>query len=197
MNKTLLAFPIVAVLAVVITAGVFTIGFDNTEPVITTQEVIPSNGAKVSGHYTFQQHNEAGELIYYSETDNLIVDEGLDCMGDYIWSDLSFCAGTADFDYLEIGDSATAPTATDTALNTSLCARIQDATVVGSSSVSGEITVTIESAFDGATCTGTAFEVGLFNAVTTGDMMNHALIAPPTVLGSGDTFTVTLVITIT
>jgi len=151
----------------------------------------------MSGHWTFEHYDSTGKLLSKSEVDNLIVDRGLDCMGDYIWTDLSLCAGTADFDYIEIGSSSTSPTATDTALNTSLCARLQDATVVGDSGTSGEITATISVAFSGATCTGTAREAGLFNASTGGDMMSHTLVIPPTNLISGDTFTVTVVIKIT
>lgn len=194
MNNTVFIIPI---FVIAFTIGIIFVGIDEPDSVI--QESIPenSNTAKISGQYIFQKHDSNGKLIYYSESDNLIVDRGLDCMGDYIWADLSLCSGTADFEYLEIGDSATSPTATDTALTNSLCARIQDTTVVGNSGTSGEITVTIESAFDGGTCTGTAREVGLFNASTSGDMFNHALIVPPTTLGSGDTFTVTLVIKIT
>jgi len=151
------------------------------------------------GHFTLTLYDEFGNIKAYGESDNTVVDVGIDCIGDDVFgTTLGTACGI--FDYLHIGNGTVAPTSADTGLGTPIdppCARIQDPVVAGDSSVSGKITVIIEVTFDGANCTDTAIaEAAVFDALTSGNMMARALIIPTIPMTSLDTLTVTYTLVI-
>ncbi len=142
------------------------------------------------GYFTLSVHNEAGELTQFVQSDNTVVDVGIDCMSDLIFG-TTICTGEAFFDWIEIGTGSTAPTSGDTTIETAIggCARVQDATVAVVSPT-GEITATVESTFSGATCAATVTEAGVFDATTTGNLLARSTFAGVTI-GASDTLTVT------
>lgn len=146
------------------------------------------------GHFTLSVYDEFGNLKAYAESDNTVVDVGIDCIGDLVFG-TSLGAGCTTFDYLHIGNGTTGPTSADTTLDVpkdGSCARIQDPTVAGNSATPGEITVTIEVTFDGSDCSDPAIgEAAVFDALTSGNMMARALISPTVAVTTLDTLTVT------
>ena len=142
------------------------------------------------GYFTLSVHNEAGELTQFVQSDNTVVDVGIDCMSDLIFG-TAICTGEAFFDFIEIGTGSTAPTSGDTTIETAIggCARVQDGTVAVVSPT-GEITATVESTFSGATCAATVTEAGVFDALTVGNMLARSTFSGVTI-GASDTLTVT------
>lgn len=163
----------------------------------TTENVIPSfaDRSSVTGHVILQVFDtNTGELKYKVENHNLVVDVGLDEISEATFGVGG--AGSTVFDYIEIGTGVTAPTAGDSTIETSACARIQDATPDSNSAVSGETSTSIISSFDGGTCAGAITEAGIFNGVAGGQMLARSTFGSVTI-GSGDTLNVNYTITIT
>lgn len=170
-------------------------------PMFTTaleeQNSIPvlEDGSKITGHVILQVFDtDTGKLKAKMENHNLVVDGGLDEMAEATFGVGG--VGSTVFDYIEIGTGATAPTATDTTIETSACARIQDASPDVNSAISGETSVSVISSFDGATCAGGITEAGIFNGVAGGQMLARSTFGVVTI-GSGDTLNVNYTITIT
>jgi len=186
-NRT--KYGIFSVIALAAIIGLSTATALNQESSIST---LDANNAKISGHFTFVVTNEFGEVTQYAESDNLVVAVGNDCMGDLVFgTTLGTACGL--FDFIAIGTGSTAPVEGNTAMETPIggCARVQDATVAGDTATPGEITVTIESTFSGATCASAGIsEAGVFDALTTGNLMARSLLGPVT-LGAADSLTVT------
>ena len=105
-------------------------------------------------------------------------------------------SGSTFFDHLEIGTGGTAPTATDVALETSACARLQDGAPDVNSATSGETSVSVIVSFDGGTCAGGIQEAGIFNAISGNEMLARSTFGTVTI-GAGDTLNVNYTVTIT
>ncbi len=151
--------------------------------------------SSITGHVILQVFDtQTGELKAKFENHNLVVDVGLDEMAQATFGVGG--VGTTNFDFIEIGTGVVAPTATDTALGASACARIQDVAPDVNSLISGETSVSVISSFNGATCAGAITEAGIFNAITVNQMLARSTFGAVTI-GAGDTLNVNYTITIT
>jgi len=172
-------------------------GFNQDAQITDTQ----MDTANVYGHVEMVVRDADGNVKEYLSEDNLIVDMGIDTMGDLMFPNIDLSGNTeAKFSYIGIGKGVTAVAATDTNIETLIggCNRVQDTTVTGDSSTSGKIDVTIDASFSGANCADTAVnEAVLADASTNGNILAHKLFASSVNLGSGDTLDVTWTITIT
>lgn len=168
-----------------------------TTSIQTTPVSVPSfdDRSTVTGHVILQVFDtNTGELKYKIENHNLVVDVGLDEMAQATFGVGG--VGTTNFDFIEIGTGAVAPTATDVALGASACARIQDVAPDVNSATSGETSVSVISSFDGATCAGAITEAGIFNAISANQMLARSTFGSVTI-SAGDTLNVNYTITIT
>ncbi len=168
-----------------------------TTSIQTTPVSVPSfdDRSTVTGHVILQVFDtNTGELKYKVENHNLVVDVGLDEMAQATFGVGG--VGTTNFDFIEIGTGAVAPTATDVALGISACARIQDVAPDVNSATSGETSVSVISSFDGATCAGAITEAGIFNAISANQMLARSTFGSVTI-SAGDTLNVNYTITIT
>lgn len=181
-------YSIFSILALTAILGFATITAFSQEQ-LETNEI--NESIRAYGHFTLVVYDEYGVVKQYQQTDNLVVDNGLDCMGDLVFG-TTLCTGEAFFNHIEIGTGVTAPVIGNTAIETPIggCARVLDATVAGTSATPGEITATVESTFSGATCAATVTEAGVFDALTVGNMIARSTFAGVTV-GAADTLTVT------
>jgi len=153
------------------------------------------DGSKITGHVILQVFDtETGMLKYKIENHNLVVDVGLDEMSQATFGVGG--AGSTFFDFIEIGTGTTAPTAGDTTIETSACARIQDVAPDSNSGTSGETSTSIISSFDGGTCNGAITEAGIFNGISGGQLLARSTFGAVTI-SSGDTLNVNYTITIT
>ncbi len=158
--------------------------------------------ASIYGHVEMEVRDADGNITQYRQSDNLIVDMGMDAMGDLMFPNIDLSGNTeAKFSYIGIGQGVTAVAATDTDIETVItsCAREQDTAVTATSAVSGEITVTIDATFLGsANCAdGAVNQAVLANALTGGNILAKKLFAAPVNVGSTDSLKVTWTITIT
>ena len=163
----------------------------------TTPVSVPNfaDRSTVTGHVILQVFDtQTGELKYKLENHNLVVDVGLDEMAEAVFGVGG--VGTTSFDFIEIGTGTTAPLATNVAIETSACARIQDVAPDVNSLTSGETSVSVISSFDGGTCTGAITEAGIFNVISAGQMLARSTFGAVTI-GAGDTLNVNYTITIT
>lgn len=148
-----------------------------------------SDSSRFGGEFTFTQRDAQGTIIEQFTVPNEVTNEGMECVSDFVFGTTS-CTGELVFTYIALGTGAVAVDETDTALGTEVggCTRLQDATPAIDTGTTNQRTITISQTFSGASCEGSAFaEVGLFDAVTTGNMLARALISPTINLGSGDT----------
>jgi len=158
----LFALPLVAVL---LGFGVFSTSYQSE----LSEVPDVSDRTKVTGQVILSVFDtETGMLKYKIENHNLVVDVGLDEMSQATFGVGG--AGSTFFDFIEIGTGTTAPTATDTIIETSACARIQDASPDSNSGTSGETSTSVISSFDGATCAGAITEAGIFNGIAGGQL---------------------------
>jgi len=177
--------------------AVFALLFFNADAEYNEVKEVYDN-SQTQGHFTLVKTNSDGEITQYIQTPNLIVDGGMDTMGDLMFDDIDLNSNATDsvYEWLEIGTGGSGPTATDTDIQASACARGNDTAVTGVSGVSGEITVTVDFAFDGGTCAGGIVEAAMFNDINDGEMLARSVFGIITI-GAGDTLTVTYDITIT
>lgn len=152
------------------------------------------------GHVTITMYDSEGNVISYIQNDNLVVDEGIDTVGDLIFPDINLNGNATDsqFSFIGIGEGVTAPAAGNTGLETPIigCSFVQDGAVTGTSAVSGEITVTVDGTFLGTTCAGAITEAVLANDATGGEVLARQTFAVNN-LGAADSITMTWEITIT
>lgn len=187
-----------SIFAVVLALGIM--------PILATDSVdanlfgigVGSDDTILQGHYTFTHRDGEGNVLQTFQSDNLVVNEGMECVADFVFGTTS-CVAEAVFQYLAVGTGAVATVDGDTALGSEsgTCARVQDATPVINTAVTGERKVTISSIFSGASCEGEAYaETGLFDAGSSGNLLARTLISPAITLGTSDTLTVDYTITI-
>lgn len=184
-------FAVVAVAAAV--GGIFS-AFPTTD-----NSEMYSESSNIMGHITLTVADADGNIVDYVQTDNLVVDLGLDTMGDLVFPDINLNGNATDgkFDWIGIGTGTTAAAATDTAEETLIsgCNRVQDDTVEGVSDTTGEITVTVGASFSGASCAGAVTEAVLTNSGTGGSAGAGEILARQVFsavnVGASDTLTVT------
>lgn len=149
-----------------------------------------SDSHTFGGEFTLTQRNAEGVIIEQFTVPNEVTNEGMECVADLIFASTASCTGETDFSWIALGTGAAAVDETDTALGTEVggCTRLEDTSVALDTATTNQRTATISVTFSGAGCEGSAFaEVGVFDAVTTGNMLARALISPTINLGSGDT----------
>jgi len=154
--------------------------------------IFGSDKIEVHGVYTVIHKDKDGYIKSYQQMENLIPNEGLECTADLVFGTTG-CTGEAFFQFIALGTSGTAPADGDTALGSEsgTCARVQDATPTLGLPASGQRSITLTSLFTGATCEGQAFtETGVFDALTTGNMIARTLLSTTVTLTSGDSLTI-------
>jgi len=157
-----------------------------------------SDGWILKGYFSITHSDADGNLIRYIQTDNLVVNEGMECVSDLVFGTTS-CTGEGVQQFLALGTGTVAPVDGNLALGTEsgTCARVQDATPAIDTSTTGQRAVTVSSTFSGGTCEGQAFgETGVFDASSSGNMLARSLITPTITLGVGDTISVDYTVTI-
>ncbi len=155
------------------------IGMVEDAPVGTTDE------SGISGHITATLYDEDGYIKAYRQTDNRIVDRGLDVIGDLVFG-LTLVTGESVIDAMAIGTGAAASAVGDVDLQTraglgGVCANQTFAFLQGDSGT-GHINVTATSSFLGsAGCDGTITEAGLFDNLAgapTGNLFARQAFSP-------------------
>ena len=161
-----------------------------------TQQAVPQiqDKSSVTAWVTLTVYDEFGSVKQRVENHNLIVDQGMDEMSHRVFGVGG--VGTTVFNYIGIGTSSTAPSAGQTALVTPICTRVQDASPDSNSAVSGETSTSVISSFSGATCAGAITEAGIFNTVSSGQMLGRSTFGVVTI-ASADTLNVNYTVTIT
>ncbi len=186
-KKVFLALPVFAILlSLGVVTQFSTEQFSETNVIDTSQ---------MTGHVILQVFDkETGLLKYEMSNPNLIVDVGLDEEAQAIFG--TGGVGSTFFNYLEIGTTNTAPAPSDTALASSACARIQDASPDVNTSVSGQTSISLISQFDGALCAGGIVEAGIFNGLAGGEMLGRSVFGIVTI-GASDLLNVNYTVTLT
>lgn len=157
-----------------------------------------NDGSILKGYFTITHYDPDGNIISIIQTDNLIVNEGMECVADLTFGTTS-CASEAFFQFLAIGTGTTATVDAQLTLGaeSGTCARVQDSTPAIDVSVTGQRKITLTSLFSGGTCEAQAFgETGVFDASSTGNLLARSLITPTVTLGVGDTISIDYSITI-
>lgn len=84
-------------------SSAFTMAWSFSDSNFETASTMKSSAALV-GHLTLTATDEAGEVIAYRQLDNVVVNDGDDCILEYITeASVSGCAATADFQWIHIG----------------------------------------------------------------------------------------------
>ena len=144
----------------------------------------------IGGEFTFTQRDSEGVIVEQFTVQNEVTNEGMECVADLVFASTASCTGETDFSWIALGTGVVAVDETDTALGTEVggCTRLEDTAVALDTGTTNQRTATVSVTFSGASCEGSTFgEVGLFDAVTTGNMLARALVSPTINLGAGDT----------
>ena len=161
------------------------------------------------GHVTLVLRDSDGEIKQYVQTDNVVTNEGLDCLVDQLFGSVTTgtCTTTGNMDIVSIGTGA-AGGATAVTLTTPLasgCIAFADPGVVADAGTSTQA-IQVEVVFGGSTSTGadlapaggeceaTITEAGLFNtggATTTANNMFAIQGFTGVAIAAADTLTVT------
>ena len=166
-----------------------------------------SEEGNVMGHITLTVTDESGNIKDYIQTDNLVVDAGMDTMADLVFPDINTNSNSTDgkFEWIGIGTGTTAAAAANTAEETLIsgCNRVTDSdlTSPAATSATGETVVTVDASFSGSSCAGAVTEAVLANSGTgaaagAGEILARQVFSPVNV-GSSDTLTVSWEITLT
>lgn len=151
--------------------------------------------ATFGGSFTLTHQDSNGNIIAQQTHENLVPNEGLECIVDLVWSTQALCTGEATdgFSWIDIGTGAVAPADGDTTITPiALCGRVQDGTITTNTGTTGQRTVTVDVTFNDTDCEGSAIaETAIFDASTAGNMLARALVSPTITLNTGDTLTVT------
>jgi len=181
-----------SIFAVLLLVGISPVATDTLE---TTGY---NDGSVLKGYFTFTQSDADGNVITIIQTDNLVVNEGMECVADLTFGTTS-CVSEAFFQFLAVGTGTTAPVDGNLALETEsgTCSRVQDASPAINTATTGQRAITVSSLFSGGTCEAQAFgETGLLDAGSGGNLLARSLISPTITLGVGDTLTIDYTITI-
>ncbi len=184
-----------SIFAVLLVAGIFpTINFAETE----VQTAGFPNDTTLKGTFFFTLTNSDNEIIREWQHDNLVNNEGMECVADAVFGTTD-CTAESLFQHISLGTDGTAEADGDTDLiaESGTCARVQDATPALDTGTTGEREVTVSSTFSGGTCEGIAFaETGLHDDGSAGNMYARTTISPTVTLGSGDSLQVDYVVNI-
>ncbi len=167
-------------------AIILVVGF---APIADLNSTGNSDGFTIAGDFTFTHFDGDGNVVQTFSVPNEVTNEGMECIADLVFITTD-CTGETDFAWIALGTGVVAVDETDTALGTEVggCTRLEDATIALNTGTTNQRTATISVTFSGASCEGSTFgEVGLFDAVTTGNMLARALVSPTINLGAGDT----------
>ncbi len=222
-NKKTAMFGVVIAVA----AGLFGVNIaqinDNSQEVMTNDLVAKS---PIYGHITVIEKNLKGNIVAYRQSDNTIVNQGLNCMGVALFrvaasTDRDACGGAGSggtvaafntangFNWIQIGTANVAPDQTQNALQGATTGTSYEGSTIpaltpagtGTSGTGGVGTgPTVVIAVTGLHPTGsqTIQEAGLFDSAETASTAN--MFARQTfaaiTMGSGDTLAVTWTITL-
>lgn len=174
--------------------------FEEITPVTSTTE-----GAKILGHVQLTVFDENGDVKSYTQSDNLVVNTGLQSISDLIFATTQ-ATGEGTFNTIIVGTGANTADATDTLASlTQRSNRIQDTSVANFGTAGGEIVATWDGTNTGGfgndlnngTGTVTILEVGLTTGARgtpTNSTANHPLFAFKTAsvaIGQSDSLQVT------
>ena len=185
-------------ITLVISVGVFgfllgTFGINSdTDYSLQTESVM------AMGHLELVLKDTDGNIKQYQQTDNLVVNVGLNTMADLTFPDIDLNSNSTDskFSYIALGTGISGPILSDTDLGTpSTCSRVQDTAVSGVAASGSGATITIDVTFSGASgCTATFRDAVLANSLSGGEIFTRQNIL--ITLGASDFLDVTWDITL-
>ena len=167
---------------------------------LTPISVASQDPMQMTGHVILTLTDADGDIKAYRQTDNEIVHDGMDCSADLLFGEETspgLCTSEGFWTFIAIGSDNTAPVNTQSGL----IAEITSASPARGGSLTAEV---LASGSDGAkktvlqefiiSATGNIQEVGLFDAVTAGNMLSRLLIDPAIPVLDGDTVTITYIV---
>ena len=175
-NTTIVLF------ASIFAVAVGTIGISGTSANSLVLAATPQTQDQVGmlGHVEYKILDSSGAIKQYMQGDNVVVNDGEDCVAEYVFGVATTCSQATAFDYIGIGNgTSTAVDATNATLadatddNTGTCA----ATGVGGDMARRQVTPSFTAASGG---TGTIVELDTSSAPFTFDASNAT-----TVIDSG------------
>jgi len=175
--------------------GSFGINSSNNDNSLQTDSVM------ALGHLELVLKDADGNIKQYYQTDNVIVNEGLNTMADLVFPNIDLNNNSTDsqFDVIGIGDTfQSVPLETDVSLASPIsgCAN-QTANVSGSPSGGGPAEVKLSVTFSGGSpgCSGTITEAVVQNDIAgKGEVLTHKIFFPSIVLGDADTLDIEWII---
>jgi hypothetical protein len=195
------AIPIFAVLSIFLYDGVRA----QDAPVMASSSMV--------GHVTVIQRDVNDNIKSYSQSDNIIVNGGENCMAKLLFQDATGAAGntvctganTVGWRYIGLEESASAVAADDATwndpadsagLSTPLWSHATWTNSTGTGGTSRSV-VALAATFTNSGASETIQGAALFNGTTaTKGMLAHTLFASPAVVDTSDTLTVTWTITV-
>jgi hypothetical protein len=169
--------------------------------------------AYIYGHLVLEVKDQFGNTKYYSQGDNVVVNNGENCASKLLFQAVTgaagstVCAGanTVGFRYIGLEESATAVAEDDTGLNDPADSAGLSTPLFGSATWtnstgtggSSNAIVAIAATFTNSGASETIQGAGLFNSTTTTQgMFAHKLAAAPATVDTTNTLTATWTITI-
>jgi hypothetical protein len=158
-----------------------------------------SEGLRLKGTVDMMLYDEFGEVKDERHFNNLIVNTGLEAVASRIAPHDGTINPTSPFNYIALGTSSTAVSATDVALSAELptgvaYSRLQDTQAAYSDTGAGKKLI-LSVTFLPGQATGTLRESGIFNAATDGNMLARQTFADMQ-KAADDTLTITWTITL-
>ena len=73
----------------------------------STLMVLPQSAEPVGilGHVEYKVHDASGNIVQYKQGDNVVVNDGEDCVAEYVFGVGTACSQSTVFDYIGIGNS--------------------------------------------------------------------------------------------
>jgi len=167
---------------------------EQTNLVQLFDQPVQTDNTQLKGVFTITVRDGDGNILSIQQMPNLVPNEGLECTADLMFGTTS-CTAEAFFQYIAIGTGAVAPADGDTTLGaeSGTCARVLDATPTLTSPSSGVRRIALSAVFSGATCEAQTFaETGVFDALTSGNMLARTLLSSTVTLPSGTGSTLTI-----
>jgi len=146
------------------------------------------------GHLELVLKDTDGNIKDYVQTDNLIVNEGLNTMADLTFLDINLNTNNTDskFNVIGIGDFGSPAGFFDAGLGNPICDKIS-ATILGTpASGSSAAIITLNATFFGSDgCVGTIQEAVIANSLTSGEIFTHTAFPPGITLTDNDELDIT------
>jgi len=165
--------------------GSFGINSSNNDNSLQTDSVM------ALGHLELVLKDANGNIKQYQQTDNLIVNEGLNTMADLTFLDINLNTNNTDsqFGLIGIGDFGSPAGIFDGGLGNPIvgCDKIF-ATILGTSAgASSGAIITLNATFFGSDgCTGTIQEAVIANSLSSGEIFTHTAFPPGITLTAND-----------